>query len=342
MPAGITKKDSMMSVREMPWHGLGVVLKKNPKTIEEAVKLSGLDWEVQQLPLLIKMEDKKDTKTIPVKGFVANVRSDTKDTLGVVSKRYEPVQNITAFSWLAEIFGSEMLFETAGSLMEGRRVWVMMKLPEHVKVAGDPIGQYAFISNAHDGKGSVTTAMTPVRIVCANTLTCALSIAKGKNAQRTYRLRHLGDMEKKISEARTVLQVTIDYYDALKQIGDGLGRVKVTESKATALLKTLFPVDDGLGDQKVENEEANRAAVLRIFRGEGTQGDTRGNSGGTYWGLYQALTEWSDWGRAELKVGGRFQRSIDDPDAFKKKAWSLILDSTGIKAGSKNKALVKI
>jgi hypothetical protein len=183
--------------------------------------------------------------------------------------------------------------------------------------------------------------MTPVRIVCQNTLTCAVALAKGKNAQRTYRLRHLGDMEKKIAEARTVLQVTIDYYSALKQVGDGLGRVKVTEDKATRLLKTLFEVED-LSDRKAENAEVKMFEIMRLFKGEGSQGDTRGNSAGSYWSLYNALVEWSDWSRAELKEGGRFQRSIDDPDAFKKKAWDIILDSVGVKTGSKNKALVKI
>lgn len=338
MPAGLKKNDSMFSVRETPWHGLGVVLKKAPKTIEEAIKAAELDWEVEQAPVFCEI----DKKRVPLKGFVANIRSDTKDTLGVVSKRYKPVQNLQAFSWLAEIFGSEMHFETAGSLMEGRRVWVMMKLPKFINVAGDPIGQYAFISNSHDGHGSVMTAMTPVRIVCQNTLTCAVALAKGKKASRTYRLKHLGDMERKIAEARTVLQVTIDYYAALKEVGDGLGKAKVTETKATSLLKTLFPVDDSLSERKTENLEIARSRVMGIFKGEGAKGDTRGNAGGSYWGLYNAIVEYSDWERGEAKEGGRFQRSLDDPDAFKKKAWAVVLDSTGIKTGSKNKALAKI
>lgn len=338
MSAGITHKDSMMSVREMPWHGLGEVLKKHPKSIEEAIKKSGLDWEVEQYPVFTKI----DGKQVPVQGFVANVRSDTHDTLGVVSKRYKPVQNLQAFSWLSSIFGSEMLFETAGSLMEGRRVWVLMKLPDFVKVGGDEIGQYAFISNSHDGKGSVMTALTPIRIVCANTLTCATHLAKGKNAKRTYTLRHLGDMESKIKEARNVLQVTVDYYAAMKDIGDGLAKGKLSEKRADSILKMVIPVDESLGEKAQENRGVARADIMRIFKGEGRDGDTRGNAPDTLWCLFNAVTEWSDWQREERKEGGRWQRSLDDPDAFKADAWKVILDQGGLSTGSKNKAVAKI
>lgn len=334
----ITKKDSMMSVREMPWHGLGEVLKKPPKTIEEAVKLSGLDWGVEQYPVFAQIDGKK----VVMAGFKANVRTDTHQALGMVSERYKPVQNIQAFSWLASIFGFEMHFETAGSLMGGKRTWVLMKIPDFVNVGGDPIGQYAFISNGFDGNTSMTTAMTPIRIVCANTLNAALHIAKGKNQKRTYVIRHLGDMEGKIKEARNVLQITIDYYKALKVIGDGLAKAKITEKKADQVLKLIIPVDDSLGDRAQENRAMARADIMRIFLGEGSEGDTRGNAPNSWWCLYNSIVEWLDWSRDERKDGGRFQRAIDDPDGKKQETWRIILDQTGIKTGSKNKSLVKI
>lgn len=334
----ITKKDSLFSVREMPWHGLGVVLKKPPKTIEEAVKLSGLDWGVEQHPVFAQIDGKK----VIMAGFKANVRTDTHEALGMVSDRYKPVQNAQAFSWLASIFGSEMHFETAGSLMGGRRTWVLMKIPEFVQVGGDPIGQYAFISNGFDGNTSVTTAMTPIRIVCANTLICALHLAKGKNERRTYVIRHLGDMEGKIKEARNVLQITIDYYKALKVVGDGLAKAKITDKKVDQILKLVIPIDDSEGDRAQENKTMARLDIQRIFQGEGGAGDTRGNAAGSYWCLYNSIVEWSDWSRDERKEGGRWQRAIDDPDGMKQQVWRVILDQTGIKTGSKNKALAKI
>ncbi len=333
MPAGITEKDSMMSVREVPWHGLGKILKKRPKTIQEAIKASGLDWEVRQIPVKITVDGKTraitDDEGNPL--YFANVREDTGDALGIVSKRYTPVSNQSAFEFLAGIFGSEMHFETAGSLMRGRRVWVMMKIPEYIEVGGDAIGQYAFISNSHDGKSSVLAAMTPVRIVCQNTLGAAVSRAKNADAQRTYTIRHLGDMDAKIAEARNVLDVTVNYYKQFAKVGDKLAGAKLSEKRADALLEQLLPTE-GLGDRAADNRFEARAEIKRIFKEGNIVGkvSTVGASPGTVWAWYNAATEYADWHREERKSGGRFQRSLDDPDGFKTQAWNVSLQAANL------------
>lgn len=332
MPAGIYEGDSMFSVREMPWHGLGVVLDKAPKTIEEAIVAAGLDWEVKQAPVAAVLEKFDDgSMTVDeLAGYMANIRSDTGKALGIVTKRYQPVQNITAFSFLAGIFGSEMHFETAGSLMNGRRVWVLMKIPSWIEIGGDPIGQYSFISNSHDGKSSVLAAVTPVRIVCANTEAAALRLAKGQHAQRTYTLRHLGDMTQKIAEARNVMQVTTRYYESFKGIGDKLALVKVSDKRAKTYIEKLLPIEDGMGDRAAKNRGEARDTVFRILKGESEGGDTRGNAPGTAWTFYNSAVEYADWYRGEKKAGGRFQRALDDPDGFKAHAWELSLDMAGM------------
>lgn len=321
MPAGLKENDTMFSVRETPWHGLGAVLKKHPKTVEQAVKLAGLDWTVTQEPVYIK----DGRKSIEVPGYFVNFREDTREPLGIVTSRYQPVQNIDAFSFLGSIFGSEMHFETAGSLMNGRRVWVLMKLPSWVEVGGDQIGQYAFVSNSHDGKSSVLVALTPIRIVCQNTEGAAVRLAKGANAQRTYQLRHTGNMSMKIAEARNVMQVTINYYEQFKEVGDRLALAKVGSKKAESFVKALLPTDQGMKERAARNRQEARDAVLSIFKGESPHPETVGNAPGTMWCLYNAAVEYADWYRGERKEGGRFQRALDDPDGFKKNAWELAL-----------------
>lgn len=334
MPAHI---DSMFSVRSVPWHGEGVILDKRPKTIDEAISAAGLDWEVVQRPVYVEVgNDSDDELTVePVDDYFVNIRTDTGKPLGIVTGRYTPVQNREAFSFLSNVFGSEMHFETAGALMGGRRVWVMMKLPEYVEVGGDPIGQYAFISNSHDGKSSVLAAMTPVRIVCMNTLGAALHLAKGVNAQRTYQLRHLGNMSQKIAEARNVLDVTINYYEQFKSVGDKLALAKFTDKKVVNVLEKLLPTE-GLGDRAAENRLEARQAILSIYKGEGPEGDTTGNAPETAWMLYNAIGEYADWSRSIRK--SRFQRIIDDPDGLKNKGFELVLASANLDRGAKRKA----
>lgn len=722
MAHGLKKSDSLMSMHSVPWHGLGVVLKKRPESIEEALKLSGLDWEVIQRPAKVSkpvLGSKTKNELVTLDNWNVNLRSDTLEPLGIVTDRYVPVQNIEAFSFLANIFQSEMHFETAGSLHGGKRVWVMLRLPENIEVAGDLVAPYAFIQNSHDGKTSVTTALTPVRIVCHaagtpiidgdwrgivedhpsasgsfkssgkkievrglpfsekvsdehaywvreksktltpkrkvqfeeetggtavithhvgvdkkpgwvmaqdlqpaiheigspiddveaeappipianvlqkgwerdgrsgsyektvwsegrdsrlddpewlwllgywigdgnlhrgrgrksagltfsvaftqpeikdriekllescgwsgkatsregcwqitfcdqtlghlvdtwdgktppewieklpldlqrkfvkgwyaadgnvdttegcilasvnldgllslrrilarlgipssirngnknpseyiqgrkvkvkkaytirfwrnaeqlgfktrfkgefshpyiedghlwsrvertesieddfvpittetrdyltafgrshncnNTLTAAMNRAKGRDAKRTYSIRHLGNMEAKIEEARSVLDVTVNYYDDLKAVGDALGSAKASDKQAKAYVERLFSTE-GLGDDAKGNREEIQRSVIQLFKGEGSKGNTQGNSGQSFWTLYNAAIEHLDWEREERVAGSKFSKTIYDPDGLKAKAWEVVLDQTGLKIGTKNKSIVKV
>lgn len=324
MPAGLMENDAMFSVREVPWHGQGYVPKKAPKTIAQALQWAKLDWDVIQAPVIVKV----DGKTHKVPDYYCNIRSDTMEPLGIVTGRYTPVQNVEAFEFIDNLIGSSMHFETAGSLMNGRRVWVMAKLPDYVEVGGDPIGQYVFISNSHDGKSSVLASLTPIRIVCQNTLSWAVAQAKGKNAQRTYTIRHLGNMSEKIAEARNVLDITINYYEQFKSVGDKLAGVKFSDSKADKVLTQLFPVEQGMGDRAAANKKEARDVVMSLFKGTSYNPQTVGNAPGTGWCLANAIGEYADWGRRVNK--DRFQRIIDDPDNLKGRGFGLVLASAGL------------
>jgi phage/plasmid-like protein (TIGR03299 family) len=335
MPAAV---ETMFSVRDVPWHGEGYVPKRPPKSIDEALIWSGLNWQVEQVPVQVRVAGKmhKDPNV------VANVRvrkganedgSDEVTFLGVVTKKYKPVQNREAFSFLSNLYGTDMMFESAGSLLGGKRVWVLMKLPEWIEVAGDPYVPYAFVSNSHDGKSSVLSACTPIKIVCRNTELAAI-----RGAKRVYTLRHMGDMQAKIHEAREVLGITIDYYQQFKAVGDQLGAIKLTDRRAQNMLETILPYDESRGDRAAENVDKARQVVMSLFK-EGfhpslTYGadtgptDTRGNAAGSYMGFYNAVTEYADWGRTAYK--SRWKRAVDDSDGLKARAFAVVLSKSGV------------
>ena len=222
MSSGITDTDSMMSVREMPWHGMGAVLEDYPKGIDDALEKSGLSWEVEQRPLFVPVGAVAalpyiDQPFSSVEGTVANVRNDNNQVLGLVSESYEIVQNHEAFKFLDAILGTDLLFETAGSLHGGRKVWVLARRPDFVSVAGDQVATYVFVASSHDGSMSVTSAVTPVRIVCANTLGAALY---GTAANRTFRMRHTSGIGDRWEEAREVIGVTVDYESQFVALGE--------------------------------------------------------------------------------------------------------------------------
>src|SRR5919197_5557833 len=210
MAHGITRSDTMMSVRRVPWHGLGAVLDARPRTLDAALEASGLTWTVAKEPLC-----RSDGRTVA--GHHATVREDTDTVLGVVSDDYVVVQNQECFAFLAGLLGSELVFETAGSLWGGRQVFITAALPDHVTVGGDEVPLYVVLSVWHTGTGAIRAMTTPVRAVCANTVRAALA-----RANAVYRVRHVGDPSGQLHEARAVLGMTIDYYRQFPAFGDRL------------------------------------------------------------------------------------------------------------------------
>ena len=222
--------ETMFSVREKPWHGLGTIVMEAPASAE-ALKLAGLDWTVEQEPVYT------DNREL-IKGYKANVRSSDRRVLGVVSDRYKVVQNTDAFSFTDELLGKGVKYETAGSLQEGKKVWLLARLPKEYVIAGERISSYLVFSNTHDGSGSVKVAVTPVRVVCNNTLNLALDTAK-----RSFSMIHTGNIHDKIQEAKDTLFMAENYMDNLGIEFEQLRRQKMTDAQVKEYIELLLPME---------------------------------------------------------------------------------------------------
>ena len=333
MSHGITHHDHMFSVRAMPWHRLGAVLDEYPRSIDEALEKAGLGWKVTHGDVLVVTAPewtddfgaKHSAELIPATGYKANVREDTGDVLGIVSTEYEVVENRDAFRFLDALIGSELYFETAGSLWGGRRVWCLARLPEYIELGGDRSATYLYVANSHDGTMAVTAAVTPIRIVCANTLGAALRQAEhGIHAQRTFRFRHTGNLQTKFAEARQVLGMAIDYQTQFKVLADRLAREPISElALERRVLRHLWMIDDDIGPRARVNRERAIEHVLTIFRGRGAEGDTTGNSPHTKWTALNAIAEHLDYGRRYTSRTNQVQRSFEDT-GLKQRALELV------------------
>lgn len=222
--------ETMFSVREKPWHGLGTIVKEAP-TSADAIRLAGLDWSVVQEPIYTNFNR-------VVEGYRANVRSSDRKVLGVVSDRYKVVQNVDAFSFTDELLGKGVRYETAGSLQEGKKVWLLARLPREYIIAGERISPYLVFSNTHDGSGSVKVAITPVRVVCNNTLNLALGTAK-----RSFSMIHTGNIQDKIQEAKDTLFMAEEYMDCLGVEFEQLRRQKITDAQVKEYIELLLPME---------------------------------------------------------------------------------------------------
>lgn len=244
--------ESMFYTREKPWHGLGVRVEEAP-TSADALRLAGLDWEVAQEPIFTEAGD-------AIAGYKVNVRDRDRKVLGVVSDRYRIVQNREAFSFTDALLGNGVRYETAGSLQEGKRVWLLARLPREYIIAGERISPYLVFSNSHDGSGAVRVALTPIRVVCNNTLNLALDTAR-----RSWSMIHTGNISGKMQEAKDTLFMAETYMDSLGEAFELLRRQKVTDSQLKEYVEQLLPLEKDATPMQEKNTMKPREDMLRRY-----------------------------------------------------------------------------
>lgn len=232
--------ENMFYVRETPWHGLGTRVMCAPSS-SEALKLAGLDWNVRKEPIYTEY-------SVIVEGFKANIRDSDRKVLGVVTDRYKIVQNEEAFAFTDALLGEGVRYETAGSLMGGRKVWLLARLPHEYIIQGERISPYLVFSNAHDGSGAVKVALTPIRVVCSNTLNLALSTAK-----RSWSMLHVGNIQGRLKEAEDTLFLAGKYMDELGKEFDALRQKKLTDRQVLEYMEMLLPIEEGSTPQQGKN-----------------------------------------------------------------------------------------
>lgn len=231
--------ESMFYVRKAPWHGLGTKVMEAPDS-REALIAAGLDWNVVQEPIYTKEE--------LVEGYKANVRGSDRRVLGVVTDRYKIVQNREAFAFTDELLGEGVRYETAGSLQGGRKVWMLAHMPHEYIILGERISPYLLFFNSHDGSGAIKVALTPIRVVCQNTLNLALHTAK-----RSWSMIHTGDIQGKMKEARDTLLLAETYMDELGKEFESLRQKKLTDKQVMDYIEILLPTEDGATLQQRKN-----------------------------------------------------------------------------------------
>ena len=235
--------ESMMYVREVPWHGLGTKVDEAPNS-KEAIKLAGLDWNVN--PTVIYDANGKE-----ISGYKANMRDSDQSILGIVSDRYQIVQNSEAFEFTDSLLDEGVVYETAGSLRDGKQIWLLAKMPR-TTILGDDVDPYLCFTNSFDGSGAVRVCATPIRVVCNNTLNLALETTK-----RSWSTRHVGDLAGKMHQAKVTLGLAQEYMKKLDEDADRLANTKLSDAEIESIVSFIFPIDY-IKDTKRKIENTNK------------------------------------------------------------------------------------
>jgi len=319
---------AFFSAREVPWHQLGTVT-DGALTVQEALKVAQLDWNVFKSddPVQVPVLTDSGVQSVSYPGRYITYRDHPKlglQALGVVGEQYTVIQNEEAFDFLNALADeSGATIETAGSLLGGSQVFVTMKMPDTLKVAGgsDEVEFYLMATTSHDGSLAFTAAVTPIRVVCKNTQRMALGAA-----QSTWRLKHTSHVKGRVQQAREALGLTFEYQAAYEKAVGAMVDSPISEREVDAFLESLFPYSPKASTYQVMKVDETRQAVRGLYQHAPTQDNVRG----TRWAAYSAVTEYADWVRP-VRANGKDEDVVraervflGSGDALKDKAFALL------------------
>lgn len=274
--------ENMFSVKLTPWHGLGTVVQNAP-TIEEGIKLAGLDWNVKLAPMFLADGRQMKSKAV--------IRETDNSVLGEVGSRYHPLQNSKAFEFFEPFLKSgEVTLETAGSLDHGRKIWVLAQLnrsPVEI-AAGDIVRKFMLLTNRHDGVASAMMGFCPIRVVCANTLHAAINATDSA----LLRVRHTANIEIGLEKIRDMVNTANQQFEATGEMYKAMARYDVNQADLKAYVRLVFYPN--LTTEEITQRQQTRLSMLtdsvtRLF--ETGLGQDLKSANGTMWGLYNGVTQ---------------------------------------------------
>lgn len=327
MGHGITNYDKNVFADGRPaWHGLGEVLPDNI-TPREAV-LRTMDWQVGEHSVFRKILDGGITKYVEVPGFKLLRREDhgvVNDAMNfdIVSDSYTVIQNSELPEIIEAVMGETGAYVvTAGTLKVGRRVWILCKCPGSWNISGDAVDQYFLLHNTHDASGVLDLLVTPVRVVCFNTLT--LAIDQAESGGSNLRLKHTPGIRERLELVRGILSSTNDNWRAFIDRMSYLATKPVSPDFTSAFVEFLFPAETQRKTRAL-NARADFMRILASPRGKLTPALRNGDHN-TVFGLYNAVTEYVQYART-VRVTGLGDAEPTDRDQNEARMNSVIWGS---------------
>ena len=277
------KVEKMVFAGATPWHGLGTEINQDT-SFWDAFELAGLDWEVDTKPLFTGDGEKVSHR--------AAYRVSDGRILGIVGKRWTPLQNRDAFEIFEPLVDAgEMVIHTAGSLRNGERIWALCQLNQDNSeiVAGDEVAKFVLLSNGHDGKLAVHFGFTPIRVVCANTE----ALARGSKASKLVRVRHSRFVKQNVQDLRNVMNFANQEFEATAEQYRYLASKGINSEDLDKYIKIVLGIGEKSADEMTTRSKNIVSSIEDLFesgRGSDIAGDL-----GRYWGAYNAVTEYLNY-----------------------------------------------
>jgi phage/plasmid-like protein (TIGR03299 family) len=277
------------------WDGMGTYVRE-AQTWESVLETAALDWTVEKTPIFTQ----SNSGLVKVDSHVAIRRADTLTQLGIVGAAYQPIQNHDCLKWTEALLETGAVYESAGGLGNGERIWLLARMPMADFTVGknDEHRVYVLVTTSHDGSMSMTCKMTDTRVVCQNTL--AVALADGK---QQLRVKHTRSAEDRLRMAQRIMTASIQTAETLKAKFDRLAKATVSKEQLELVMAKLFPINvDEASKATITRRENVMTEILELYADN--DGNMFPEQRGTAYALLNAVTNFTDHARAtRVKTG---------------------------------------
>lgn len=292
------------------WHGLGKIV-DSPMTTKEAIQYGGLDYTVEKQPLYLGNESEVETHK-------ATVRTDTNDILGIVGNGYQVVQNRDVFDFFDPLLDGMAKIETVGALGKGERIFVTAKMPHKICVGKDDLTEmYMLLTSSHDGSGAIVAGITPIRVVCQNTLSFAIN----RGLKNRIGVKHTTTAQQRLSQAGMIMRQSLEYQQTLDEAFNFLFKTKVDDSVAKGLIKEIF--------QKDAKDSTKMGNILETIETCYNAGVGQESIVGTAWGVFNGITHYLSHEKNYKTEESKFNSLLlgsGDSQKMTKRAFDVLID----------------
>ena len=258
-------------------------------SMTEAIAHANLDWTVTTQPVLYQHEAE-----IKADGqYYANVRQDTGRVLGIVGSGYRVIQNSEVAAMAEAINGKNVRIETVGNLYQGERIWFLMRGDSfNVGNRDDEVRPYTLLTNAHNGKHTLSVLPTTVRVICENTLNAAL-----RRSKMSVTIKHTGNIQSRINSLIDGIEFFRVRTEEFAKQANLMAQREVTTDFVQTFWTNVYISQFGeIHENPVNADQAddNSKAVSTMIKWSNTFDSESRITGANLWTAANAVTNWLD------------------------------------------------
>lgn len=281
--------------------------------VNEILVNNGLNFKIEKLPMFAQKQ--VVAQTINENGIITPVTTiqqipseyygllNTKsgNIINTVKAGYTVTQNDEIVETVLrgmQGFG-ELSVQKAGSINDGRKVFIQLAIEGISKVGNDTIKRYVTILDSNDGTSGLSVGVGDLTMSCQNQFFKFYKKGEAK-------FRHTETVTEKVKQMPYLIKMALSESMQLIQLYNKFQSTPITKQLAHQLVNEILGFDKTTSVTELSKlSTRNTNAMEELYRNIETETNSKGQN---LWGLHSGITRWTTHTKsAPVRENGRLE-----------------------------------